>query len=322
MSKLKLFLLSLSFILAIPFLSLAEDTLTITTYYPSPYGVYREMRSQRMAIGYNYIDNPDYTWEEENGDGGEIDYLADLVVEGNVGIGTTAPGQKLDVTGNIRASLPTGYANFRVYSYSPAIYLHNTYTGGQSWQLQSGGAVASNFTIGLEAQTPAMVVSSTGYVSIGTVTPTRAKLDVTCTGYHPMAVERKGDAGPLINFYQDGVVVGNIYSSAGHVIYNTSSDIRLKENIRDLQNALGMVSQIKPREFTWKKTKKYDVGFIAQELEQVYPQAVYTPLDPEEMKAIDYAKITPLLVGAIQELKAENVALKAEVKQIKEVIGE
>ncbi|MFA5403156.1 MAG: hypothetical protein WCY42_06195, partial [Candidatus Omnitrophota bacterium] len=63
MSKLKLFLLSLSFILAAPFLSFAEDTLTITTYYPSPYGVYREMRSQRMAIGYNYIDNPDYTWE-------------------------------------------------------------------------------------------------------------------------------------------------------------------------------------------------------------------------------------------------------------------
>jgi len=49
------------------------------------------MRSQRLAIGDNYIDNPDYTWEEENGDGGEIDYLADLVVEGNVGIGTTAP---------------------------------------------------------------------------------------------------------------------------------------------------------------------------------------------------------------------------------------
>ncbi|MFA4989703.1 MAG: tail fiber domain-containing protein [Candidatus Omnitrophota bacterium] len=69
---------------------LAEDTLTITTYYPSPYGVYREMRAKRIAIGDNYIDNADYTWEESDGDGGEIDYLADLVVEGNVGIGTTA----------------------------------------------------------------------------------------------------------------------------------------------------------------------------------------------------------------------------------------
>ncbi|MFA5150875.1 MAG: tail fiber domain-containing protein [Candidatus Omnitrophota bacterium] len=73
-----------------PCLGLAEDTLTITTYYPSPYGVYREMRSQRMAIGDSYIDHDNYTWEESDGDGGEIDYAADLVVEGNVGIGTTA----------------------------------------------------------------------------------------------------------------------------------------------------------------------------------------------------------------------------------------
>jgi len=98
--------LSLLLALALNPLVFADDTLTITTYYPSPYGVYREMRSQRLAIGDNYIDNPDYTWEEENGDGGEIDYLADLVVEGNVGIGTTTPEQKLDVAGYIKAGHP------------------------------------------------------------------------------------------------------------------------------------------------------------------------------------------------------------------------
>jgi hypothetical protein len=76
------------------------------------------MRSQRMAIGYNYIDNPDYTWEEENGDGGEIDYLADLVVEGNVGIGTTVPAECLDVNGFIRATPIFGQWQHGAHQYS------------------------------------------------------------------------------------------------------------------------------------------------------------------------------------------------------------
>lgn len=95
MSNIKCFLLLSTLTLAIPFISFAEETLTITTYYPSPYGVYREMRSQRMAIGGTYFDNANYLWEELDGDGGIIDYLADLVVEGNVGIGTTEPKAKL-----------------------------------------------------------------------------------------------------------------------------------------------------------------------------------------------------------------------------------
>ncbi|MDD2928136.1 MAG: hypothetical protein PHE30_04715 [Candidatus Omnitrophica bacterium] len=175
MSKLKLFLLSLSFILAIPFLGLAEDTLTITTYYPSPYGVYREMRSQRLAIGDNYIDNPDYTWEEENGDGGEIDYLADLVVEGNVGIGTTNPWQKL----TLGASLASSYISILqdathntnlgwIYNVTPANGYGNWNTYGYTNPIRID---ASN--IQLNSQ-------SGGNVGIGTTGPSY-KLDVAGT---------------------------------------------------------------------------------------------------------------------------------------------
>ncbi|MDD2680189.1 MAG: hypothetical protein PHO03_05290, partial [Candidatus Omnitrophica bacterium] len=91
MPKPNLFLLSLIFLLLTPFLSLAEESITISTYYPSPYGVYREMRAKRIAIGDTYFDGGEVPWEAEDGDGNPIDLNADLVVEGNVGIGTTSP---------------------------------------------------------------------------------------------------------------------------------------------------------------------------------------------------------------------------------------
>jgi len=81
----------------------AEESLTITTYYPSPYGSYREMRAQRMAVGDNYIQGDQYCWPGDTCTT-TINTNADLVVEGNVGIGLTDPAEKLSVNGNIVAS--------------------------------------------------------------------------------------------------------------------------------------------------------------------------------------------------------------------------
>ena len=75
------------------------ETITITTYYPAPFGVYKELRAKRMAIGDNYYDASGYAW------GVDIDSNADLVVEGKVGIGMTKPGSyKLYVNGTAYAT--------------------------------------------------------------------------------------------------------------------------------------------------------------------------------------------------------------------------
>jgi len=78
------------------YLSSFPEGLTITTYYPSPVGIYKELRAKRMAIGDNYYKPSDYSW------GSEISSDADLVVEGKVGIGTTTPSEKLHVAGNTK----------------------------------------------------------------------------------------------------------------------------------------------------------------------------------------------------------------------------
>ncbi|MCK5287964.1 MAG: hypothetical protein KAJ14_12955 [Candidatus Omnitrophica bacterium] len=80
-------------------LVLADESITITTYYPSPFGVFREIRATNTAIGDTYSDNTQYCWIGTCGTG--IHHEASLVVEGNVGIGTVVPTSKLQVVGLI-----------------------------------------------------------------------------------------------------------------------------------------------------------------------------------------------------------------------------
>lgn len=92
MRKKKIFFyLTLSFAAFYSFtISYAEEEITITTYYPSPYGSYRELTAHRMKIGRTYSGSG-VTVNDDN-----------LIVEGTVGIGTTAPTQKLDVAGYVK----------------------------------------------------------------------------------------------------------------------------------------------------------------------------------------------------------------------------
>ncbi len=81
------------FILGLSSFAFSEENLTITTYYPSPYGSYRELTAHRMKIGANYSDSG--TNVPDN----------NLIVEGNVGIGTTTPQTQLDVAGGIKPGM-------------------------------------------------------------------------------------------------------------------------------------------------------------------------------------------------------------------------
>jgi hypothetical protein len=102
------------------------------------------------------------------------------------------------------------------------------------------------------------------------------------------------------------------------------SDARLKENIQDLDVGLDKIMALKPRKFDWKAGKGKDIkgdrGFIAQEFEQVFPDLIDEWKDPapegEEPYKSVRADLIPVLVKAIQELKAQNDDLRARVAQL------
>ena len=104
-------------------------------------------------------------------------------------------------------------------------------------------------------------------------------------------------------------VAGEIRATADITAFY-SSDIRLKENIQPIQNALEKVESISGNTYDWKEGyeelhshKGNDIGVIAQEIEAILPQIV-TNRD-NGYKAVQYEKIVPLLIEAIKELSAK-----------------
>jgi hypothetical protein len=102
-----------------------------------------------------------------------------------------------------------------------------------------------------------------------------------------------------------------------HGVFNNLSDIRLKENIRDLSlEHADLLMDIHPRAFAFKNdlTKSTHFGFIAQEVEEVFPNLVKTAVgeDKRECKCVNYLEMIPLLLLKIQDLQSQIDELKSK----------
>ena len=106
--------------------------------------------------------------------------------------------------------------------------------------------------------------------------------------------------------------VGSISTSGSATACNTSSDYRLKEDLKDF-NALEIASKIKMYDFKWKADDSRSYGVMAHELQEVVPQAVSGNKDSEDMQQVDYSKLVPILLKSIQELEARVQELEKEI---------
>ena len=117
-------------------------------------------------------------------------------------------------------------------------------------------------------------------------------------------------------FGKNGSEAGNI-TTTSQTFYNSASDYRLKENIKSLKNSLERVQQLNPVQFDWKESGQTSEGFIAHEVQEIFSDAVTGEKDGKDMQGVDYGRITPLLVKAIQEQQAQIDALQSEIKILK-----
>lgn len=231
-----------------------------------------------------------------------------------VGIGLNSPQSDL----HIQALAPkfrmletaSGETNFLdVGVDTDGVYYNSSYVtgGGAIHKFQNANVetvridASGNLLIGTTDDFPASVGESADGISLRNDGQAVFSKD----GSNALVLNRGTSDGQIAQFRKDGTSVGSISVTGSATSYNTSSDQRLKQNIVDAPSAINDLSGIKVRSFDWKADgahQKY--GMIAQELLAVVQGAVHQPEDQNEMMGVDYSKLVPMLVKAVQELSA------------------
>jgi hypothetical protein len=120
-------------------------------------------------------------------------------------------------------------------------------------------------------------------------------------------------------FSYNGGIIGSISQSGTTAVsYNTGSDRRLKQDIEPLA-ATDKLMAMNPVSYTWKADPDgpRSMGFIAQEMQEIMPDAVTTGNDEDSMMGMDYGRITPILVSALQDAHRKIEELAAEIAELR-----
>jgi hypothetical protein len=132
-------------------------------------------------------------------------------------------------------------------------------------------------------------------------------------------VNRLASDGGAVSFYRGGTLVGGINVDSTSTTYSTSSDYRLKMDVTPMVGALALIGRMRPVEYLWINGRKPGSGFIAHELQEVFPSAVTGIKDAvdadgnPDYQSVDYSKLVPTLVSAMQEQQTVIEALQARL---------
>jgi len=133
-------------------------------------------------------------------------------------------------------------------------------------------------------------------------------------GAVPALVIGRSNTGQVQRFLAAGGIEGSVTvtSGGGGTTYNTSSDRRLKKNIKDLTGALERILAAKPREFDLRANDRAMRGFIADEFQKVYPDSVSGKPGGKEMQSMQAStsEVMADVVFMIQSLHARISALE------------
>jgi len=216
--------------------------------------------------------------------------------DGNVGIGTTSPAANLEVSGS-------GTVRHRITSTNASVV-------NLQWFLP--GAANTDWVFSTSGSDMQFNYSSSDFS--GGLVHTRLREDGT------LDVLKSIRSGDLAGIGERNVVAdanGNLVIAAG----GFPSDIRLKKDIEELPYGLKQILQLDPKIYGWKDDRNggsKSLGLIAQEVRKIIPEIVHEKDNAEKSLSLRYTELVPVLIGAVQELNAENDSLKSQLKLLAE----
>ena len=223
-----------------------------------------------------------------------------LDASGNLGIGVTSPGARLEVVGASQI--------IQRYTGSATGFSIGQYNATGDASINNGAN--ANLLLATNNTERARITSAGAFVVGDTTVVASGLVGVKFNGasFNGLGLNDSSSTtgAGFIYFQIGGTTIGSITrtGATSAVSYNLTSDQRLKENIQDAAPASVLIDAIQVRQFNWKAGGSHQrYGFIAQELVTVAPEAVYAPADPDEMMAVDYSKLVPMLVKEIQSLR-------------------
>jgi hypothetical protein len=243
----------------------------------------------------------------------------------NVGIGTTSPSTygKMAVVGgdgNGVAFVFGATGGMRLGGYNGAYSGSSIEAVNAAQSAYQPMAINGSYTVLATGGTERMRIDSSGNLLVGTTTASNSPSQgITLSPNSTIGnvgighANGTGSGNTYMQFAYNGTAIGTVtQNGTTGVLYNITSDQRLKTNIVDAPSASSIIDAIQIRSFDWKSDGSHNrYGVIAQELNEIVPEAVHTPADDTKMMGVDYSKLVPLLVKALQELKAEFDAYKA-----------
>ena len=287
-------------------------------------------------------------------------------LSGNIGIGTTSPNYKLQVLGT-----QFGTGNSTHFDVEIGDYDNTTYNKMVSLGTDQNGAFNSGgISIWQNGSTEAIRLSggnnqpsyiNSGNLGIGNNSPNYT-LDITGTTHSQNNIYIAADDAVLSRFlsiehatstpstarfieclYNQTEIGSCTQNGTTAVLWNTTSDYRVKENVVDCDDGYNKILSLRPINFNYKGDDFKNTGFIAHELQKIIPEIVCGDFDDVEdycvncnrrcgdcncknceissrpkLQQLDYGKITPFLVHSIQVLKKENDDLKKEIDELKQ----
>ena len=215
--------------------------------------------------------------------------IGGMIIKGNVGIGTTGPNYKLDVS---RVGINTGAG------YGADLNIGNVatnYPGNSGW----AGTWNSNILL--------------------------SGLDSTSISFHDSGARvdtLRVQGGTFYIGENVGWGVANL-SVAGNITgpgFYYSSDESLKKNIQEIETPLAKIMKLNGISFDWKESGEKSIGLIAQDVEKVFPEIVNTD-EVTGLKTIEYAKLVAPLIEAVKEqqkmIDEQKVLINQQGEEIK-----